>query len=251
MSDIKIFPIFNQAAPQIWDDFISIRAAALEHNYKFSLSPDEDLWVKRDLKRYWSLSGAKFAFAAYDINEMIGFARGGCFDGDVCVYSLYVRPEYQGRGVGRRLLTQVERIIGAKNIELISLAHAVQFYCKMGYSQIPVGATLSNNMLKQVAKQPACTVVPMFYALPNVRNRCREIASAYQATFDYKLINQEHATALVYFNEKSEITAYGIQEQGALPEIHVAPHNNSPRLKACLEREFMRLATMPKPQKTK
>lgn len=252
MSEIKIFPIFDQAAPKIWDDFISIRAAALEYNYKFPVPKSENAQVRQDLKRHWRTCGFNFAFAAYDADNMVGFTRGNCWYRATTVHSLYIRPEYQGTGIGRKLLTQVERISGFETltIDLISLAYAVNFYRKMGYRPVyRNGLDASNEMFKRAPNLPTCTVLPVFHASPIIRAECDKIATANNVTFDPKLIDRAHARGLVYINDKSEITGYGIQTADALPDIHVAPHNCFPYIKGRLEREFTRLATMP--QKTK
>lgn len=252
MSEIKIFPIFNQDAPKIWDDFIRIRAAALEQKYNFPVTKDENNQVRQDLECYWRTREFNFAFGAYDADNMVGFTRGNCWYHTTTVHSLYILPEYQGTGIGRKLLTQVENISGFETItiDLISLTYAVNFYRKMGYRPVyRNGLDASNEMFKRTPSLPKCTVLPIFYASPMIRSECDKIAAANHVTFKSKLINRGHVRGLVYVNDKSEITGYGLQTADALPDIHVAPQSCVPYIKGRLEREFARLAMMP--QKTK
>jgi len=55
------------------------------------------------------------------------------------IYSLFVDPEYQNKGVGKNLLERVEKYIldrGYKKIELSASLTAVPFYRKNGYVEL-------------------------------------------------------------------------------------------------------------------
>ena len=50
MSDITIFPIFNQAVPHVWDDFLRIRIAAMRANYNIEMTADEIARAMHDMQ---------------------------------------------------------------------------------------------------------------------------------------------------------------------------------------------------------
>ncbi|MGI9281144.1 MAG: GNAT family N-acetyltransferase [Endozoicomonas sp.] len=49
------------------------------------------------------------------------------------IAQLYVSTEYQGLGIGRQLVTEMQRISGAETIELKASINAVGFYEKLGF----------------------------------------------------------------------------------------------------------------------
>jgi GNAT superfamily N-acetyltransferase len=61
------------------------------------------------------------------------------------IYAMFVDPQHQGRGIGRSLLQELERIAGARQIQrlgLYSSVSAVGFYKQMGFT---VEATLDSE----------------------------------------------------------------------------------------------------------
>jgi len=54
-----------------------------------------------------------------------------------CLFNIFVLPEYQGRGVGRKIIETLEKdeyFLRAKRIEIPSSITACPFYRKMGYT---------------------------------------------------------------------------------------------------------------------
>lgn len=53
------------------------------------------------------------------------------------LYTIFVLPEYQGRGIGRKIIETLEKdeyFLRAKRIEIPASITALEFYKKMGYS---------------------------------------------------------------------------------------------------------------------
>lgn len=97
-------------------------------NENYQLSPDELLQA---LRSSWYLLGA------YDGEQLVGFGR-LVSDGVVhaMIYELIVLPEYQGRGIGGKIL---ERLIekcretGVRDIQLFCAKGKRSFYEKRGF----------------------------------------------------------------------------------------------------------------------
>ncbi len=213
MSDIGIIPLFNQDAA-IWDDFLSVRCAAICGAYNQKLSPDECRAALKGLESAWRRRKHNFAYAAYDNADMIGFVQGDCMSGVATVRGLYVRPEYQKSGIGYKLLQNAERTarFGAHSMDLIALLGAVSFYKKCGYTALCFNGTASNHFAKCAPDLPHCGVLPLFCATAPVKNACSRIAHDNNAIFNPADINKKHMPAYVYLDVAGDIQAYGIND---------------------------------------
>lgn len=92
-----------------------------------------------------ALDHSTAAFCVFDGDEAVGMAR-LLGDGGMSFYikDLAVRPEYQGRGVGKMLIAAMEGYIlsniqdgWAVSLELISSKGKEPFYEKFGFAQRP------------------------------------------------------------------------------------------------------------------
>ena len=128
----SIVPIFNQAAPMVWDDFINIEIECDKAIYNLD-APSQTV-IKNRLRDYRNnLQNHKhnFAFGAYYKQRMIGFIQGYSIDpDDAWVHHLYILPEYHRYGIGTQLLNAAEQSVWvvAKQISLVSLGLAIDFY---------------------------------------------------------------------------------------------------------------------------
>lgn len=198
MSDTQIIPIFNQSAPGIWDDFLRIRAAAMEFNYNCTPTSAD---LTRALVEYRDEFGRRvynFAFAAYDGGEMVGFVRGNGVRNTAEIKCLYVLPSHQGHHIGHRLLQAAERSIAPayKNIELISLGHAEKFYQRHKYTSI-YGA----NTYTKKPSTPNCFDVPLFGFPARIARMCTPLARG----LDLSTLIAPGAPLFAHFNADGNI----------------------------------------------
>ncbi|SER40124.1 GNAT family N-acetyltransferase [Salipaludibacillus aurantiacus] len=113
---------------------------------KLTYSDREERW-KKNLPD--STSGGTMTFVAEDQNgEIIGFALGGTmrdprlrikYTGEL--YALYVSPEFQGRGIGRKLFDSVIHHLSSLRHSSVALwvfedLHSCTFYTHLGGEQI-------------------------------------------------------------------------------------------------------------------
>lgn len=79
-------------------------------------------------------------YAAFDGEKMIGCGGITEYRGSTSesyLMSIFVLPEYQGRGVGRRIMETLEKdvfFVRARRTELAASITAVDFYRKLGYT---------------------------------------------------------------------------------------------------------------------
>ncbi len=78
-------------------------------------------------------------YVAVEDEKIVGCGAIGSYLGKVdesCLFTIFVLPEYQGKGIGRKIietLEQDEYFLRAKRIEIPASITAVNFYRKMGY----------------------------------------------------------------------------------------------------------------------
>ena len=142
MNNINVLPIFNQAAPGIWEDFLRIRAFAMRHIYNHHVSHAETVALRNEYELNWRRRGFNFAFGAYDGTDLIGFVNGDCCDRVATIRGLYVLPECMSKHVGSTLLKSAENTgaIAACELDLVSLLKSRGFYEHNGYTPIMHGS---------------------------------------------------------------------------------------------------------------
>jgi ribosomal protein S18 acetylase RimI-like enzyme len=99
----------------------------------------------------------------YDKDSPQGFASFGLRQGDPSVHKLhniYVLPQTQGKGYGRKLIQEVIQIIKGKGMHVLDLNvnrdnQAKNFYEKMGFSvireeDIPIGPYWMNDYVMRI-----------------------------------------------------------------------------------------------------
>ena len=78
-------------------------------------------------------------YVAKDKNEIVGCGAIGDYYGkedESCLFSFFVKPTSQGRGVGKAIMSTLEKdnyFVRAKKIHVPSSIPALPFYKKMGY----------------------------------------------------------------------------------------------------------------------
>jgi len=84
-------------------------------------------------------SGWTHLYVVCDDNQIIGCGAIGPYWGkedESSLFSIFVHPEYQGKGIGRKIietLEQDEYFLRAKRVEIPASITAVEFYRKLGY----------------------------------------------------------------------------------------------------------------------
>lgn len=97
-------------------------------------------------------------YVACEDEELIGCGGIGAYWGkedESSLFTIFVLPEYQGKGIGRKIietLEQDEYFLRAKRIEIPASITAVGFYKKMGYSYKNGVDTVDDEQLYRLEK---------------------------------------------------------------------------------------------------
>ena len=210
--DIQIMPIFNQkASPKIWEDFTRLELLCDTVICGYKTDNTDVLRVMDSHLQEWDKERCNFAFAAYDEKIMVGFASGYMENkSEMYLRNLYVNPQYNGMGIGKRLLVQSERAANliAPNMTVIALKNAVGFYEKNGYN-----GSDDRFFYKKLPYQ-MIGVVPVFKTIGALR------ATKLEVSYDKKLVNQcKNNPVFVYMSQEREIDAIGVKTPDK--EIHI------------------------------
>lgn len=245
MTDIEILPIFNQAVPGIWDEFLRIRIAAMRENYNYKMNAGDCDIAMKEYVSGWGRRSYNFAFGAYAGSEMAGFVQGDCVGNVATIRGLFVHPQFQGRRIGARLLRYGETAaaFGAKSLDLVAYAGAMNFYVHVGYTPLQ---GVSNHFVKKI---PAAQfgIIPVFKATGDISRACGQIAGARGASFNASVVNAHHNPMFVYMDANSRIQGYAVRTDSASNndsqnlELHIAPNQSAQFIRGRLIREFDKL----------
>ena len=202
--DIRVVPIFDQMAnPKIWSDFTRLEMLCDTVKYGYPVDDSDRNRIFKGHMDDWKHERNNFAFAAYDDKIMVGFVTGYREDkSTMYLRNLYVNPQYNGMGIGKKLLAQSERASNliVPNMSVVSLNGAVGFYENFGYQ------TTDNRCLAKKISQNMVGVVPVFKTLlGGMRAKMR-------VDYDKTLVRQcVHQPIFVYVTYEGEIDAVAIR----------------------------------------
>lgn len=118
--------------------------------------------VRRQTRDYFLTRGEQMHFyVACEHDAVIGCAAIGLYrknPAESCLYSVFVLPEQQRRGVGRALIETIERdpwFTRARRVVIPASINALHFYQELGYQFAPGGDTLDEEQLYCLEKFPA------------------------------------------------------------------------------------------------
>lgn len=196
-----IKPIFNQkASPNLWDDFVDVETAArAQHGHMFMYGAYANI-INNYYKIYENFDN-NVVFCAYINDALVGFISGYQLEsGDFYLDSLFVKPEFQGQGIGKNLLAAFEHASSLfhANIHGMSYSWAIGFYKHQSYN---IKTNVQDTQIfNKKLKRPTAGIYPMFRW--NVGNFCVKQT----ANVDSLLLRKsKHRPIAVYVNESQEI----------------------------------------------
>lgn len=118
--------------------------------------------VQKQTRAYFLTRGEQMHFyVACEQDEVIGCAAIGPYHknpAESCLYSVFVLPARQRRGVGRALIETIERdpwFTSAPRVVIPASINALHFYQELGYTFAPGGEQLDEEQLYCLEKFPA------------------------------------------------------------------------------------------------
>ena len=130
---------FNEADAQAVSALV-IRTLRISNVKDYSPEDMEALAAEMQPENIISRAGWTHFYVAEDNEEIIGCGAIGPYWGsetESSLFTIFVLPEHQGRGVGRKIvetLEQDEYALRAKRIEIPASATGLNFYLKLGYT---------------------------------------------------------------------------------------------------------------------
>lgn len=145
------------------EQILQLHIASIKH-FCAEFYPAESIrdWINtKSIEAYKSNKGQILLWVAEDNQKIVGFGLLNLFNNSID--SLYIAPNFNKRGYGRKLLETIELVArnkGIKQLNLSSTLNAHQFYQKMGYQgevksvyTLSTGAQLNCvHMVKSLSK---------------------------------------------------------------------------------------------------
>jgi len=131
-TEVRIRRATRNDGEHIW----KVHTSAIRETCRSKYSEEEILaWTSRLAPdTYDSVIRGKAMYVAQHEDEVVGFGQLDVVKGEV--EAVYVRPEFEGAGIGSRLLEMLETVAvecGVKRLFLDSSLNAVGFYQYAGY----------------------------------------------------------------------------------------------------------------------
>ena len=113
-------------------------------------------WRPRgELKWKEVLAKSNFVYSIWDGRKAVGLGR-IIEDGVMCMfYDIAVHPDYQGRGIGKQIMTKLIEQVKDKGYASIGLfaweqnPNNIPFYEKFGFERVPTGMELVKFMRRE------------------------------------------------------------------------------------------------------
>ena len=103
-------------------------------------------------------AGRMHFYVAEEDGRIVGCGAIGPYQGredESCLFSIFVHPDYQGKGIGRRIVETLEEdefFLRARRVEVPASITGLPFYLKMGYVYKNGITALDENQLYRLEK---------------------------------------------------------------------------------------------------
>lgn len=209
--NIEYFPVFDQGAPGVWQDFARVRAESASVRYPALTTQESIAGYLDDCKSSWKKKSFNIAFGAYHEGDLVGFVQADVVDRVGYIRDLFVLPEYHHMHIGHTLLGKAETMaaMSARSMDLVALLHAESFYKAHGYATL-----YGTNRLGKVAdpRGLSYSVLPVFKCTPKIVHDCENIARQNGVKFDKTLVSKLHRPMFIATGFDQRIDGYIIQD---------------------------------------
>ncbi len=97
-------------------------------------------------KHKLAFQNSEYKVFAFFKNELVGFGRAISDNAyQAAIYDLAISPEFQGQGLGKRILAKILKALPGCNFILYSSPGKEDFYCKQGFKKMKTGMAIFLN----------------------------------------------------------------------------------------------------------
>jgi ribosomal protein S18 acetylase RimI-like enzyme len=113
---------------------VGITVEDIEYKYKDRFTEEG---LQKSLERMMNAPKDHFVFVAKDTDVVVGVCRAEATENGNRLLALYVLPEYQGKGIGKKLWAEAQKRFNSAKDTLVNVAtynaNAIEFYKKLGF----------------------------------------------------------------------------------------------------------------------
>ena len=116
-----------------------IRTIRVSNTRDYPADMTEELITRQQPENVLERAGWTHFYVARDGEKIIGCGAIGPYrekEDESCLFTIFVLPEYQGKGIGRMIVERLEQdefFLRAKRIEIPASITGLAFYRKLGY----------------------------------------------------------------------------------------------------------------------
>ena len=148
---------FNESDAQMVSDLI-IRTLRTSNIKDYSVEILDEVAARMMPEDILTQANERHMYVAEEEGKIVGCGAIGSYLEKVdesCLFTIYVLPEYQGKGIGRRIVETLEMdeyALRAKRIEIHASITGLPFYLKLGYTYKNGFAELDDEQLYTLEK---------------------------------------------------------------------------------------------------
>ena len=136
-----------------------IKTLMITNTKDYPVERMEELAKRQQPANILERAGQTHFYVAEDSGYIIGCGAIGSYWGkedESCLFSIFVLPEYQGKGVGRMIVETLEKdeyFLRAKRIEVPASITGLEFYRKLGYDYKNGNSEMDEERLYRLEKR--------------------------------------------------------------------------------------------------
>ena len=148
---------FIEADAKTVSDLI-IRTLKISNTRDYPIKMMEELAARMMPDDILVMAGQRHFYVAEENETIVGCGSIGPYlekEDESSLFTIFVLPEYQGRGIGKQIVETLEKdeyALRAKRIELSASITGLPFYLKLGYSYKNGFAELDDEQLYRLEK---------------------------------------------------------------------------------------------------
>ena len=136
-----------------------IKTLMISNTKDYPVEMMEELAQRQQPGHVLDRAGKTHFYVVEDRDQLIGCGAIGPIGGkedEQCLFSIFVLPEYQGKGIGRKIVETLEKdeyFLKAKRVEVPASITGLAFYLRLGYDFKNGNTQMDEEMLYRLEKK--------------------------------------------------------------------------------------------------